>query len=173
MFRQVVGFASIFAGLSIAPAAFAQELWRGSVVDMSVAEVQHLLPTATAVSGDEIQGEVPLLRVEGFDLARTPFRADFYFAQDRLKSVILRPVHPQSATASMMIAEDIIPQRTLKYGSPFDCEINRRSISNLTSTACKWLSNGTRIGVFASHMGYALPNLAIVYDEAELDTDNL
>lgn len=173
MFRTIVGLASIVAAFSTASAASAQELWRGATVGMSVAEVQQLLPTAAAVSGDEIQGEVPLLRVQGFDLVRTPFRADFYFAQDSLKTVILRPVAAQSATASMMIAEDIIPQMTVKYGPPFDCEINRRSISSLTSTACKWLSNGTRIGVFASHMGYAIPNLAIVYDEAELDTDNL
>lgn len=167
-----IAAALLAAGLT-GTSATAQDLWRGVQVGMSPEQVQDLLPEAKFASGEDIQGEALRLRAGGFELANVAFEANFYFAGESLQSVILRPEAEQSATIVMSLAEDIIPQLGLKYGPPYDCEINRHSISGITGTHCNWLSGGAQIGLSASHMSYSLPHFSLVYQRAKLDTDNL
>lgn len=169
MFRMMLAAAAMAA--SLGSAAQAQELWRGSRAQMTVDEVRRQIPEALPVTGPRMDGADLRLRVTGFQLEDTDFKADFYFNSAGLQAVALRPVQPQSAVAVMTAAENLIPKLGAKYGQPYDCIIHENTRSQVR-TSCKWMSGTTRIMVFG---GFSIGNgvLELLYETTGSDSENL
>lgn len=147
--------------LALAPTqAPAQELWRGAMAGMTMAEVQVLHPQAVPGSGDTLNnGARSALRLEGFEINRTAAEADFFFLEEKLHQVVVRPLGLRDhATASnIALARTLSGLITQRYGEPYECGTTRLGFS------CSWNANTLNIALVYMDIFGRSPLLNINY----------
>jgi hypothetical protein len=143
----------LIAVLSLPAPGWAQELWGGTTIGMSVAQVKAKVPNTVApqkpssISG----GAVELLRAEGIEIVGEPFIAKFYFHNQRLSQVTLAYARKGASFDSVIaIYQQLVPALRAKYGKEISNEASRGAMN---SASTEWVSKRTNINLFALGIG--------------------
>lgn len=120
------------------PAAHAQNLWLTYALGMSVDDVRHAAPDATAVDDAKLvlpDGARTKLRIANIEIAGRPFSVDFMFTDDKLSHVQLKYIGDDSADAIRSTQTDLVTALRSKYGI---------EVSRATNNAT-WISGQTNV----------------------------
>ena len=149
--------AAVLVGALLSQPAFAQELWQGTRVGMSVAEVVAVVPGAEVEDGGIVDARRLGARLDGLEIGKDPWVGLFYFGNG-LEMVILKPAPAVSADAYRSMFNPIVDDLREAYGEPFSCE--QRPLGQ----SCEWRTSdrSIRVGLFTA---YGPDLLHIVYEK--------
>ena len=114
--------------LGLGNVAQAQALWQNTTVGMNLADVQKHYPAAVPpVSSPGLlgTGATEKLRLEGVEVARHRFHAQFFFKDDRLTQVTLELDDPPGFSGAEILFTSLVDQLRTKYGAEFSLHRNR------------------------------------------------
>ncbi len=143
--ERIWGWVAAVSALTAPLSALAQELWNGSRLGMTLADVQTAFPEAAqgerTIDGDDTVLRVPGLRAGGHDA--TAF-FDFTSGQLRTVELLLSP----GRAGGTIDTEEVKTQLSSKYGPPVECQADRER--------CEWRDRGVDITLIATPVAGAV-----------------
>jgi hypothetical protein len=167
-FESAARLALIATALACAAAAsHAQELWPGTQVGMSPADVSKRFPSAKAIAAAP-SGKPwgTCLREASLALAGVKFNTCFRFIDDKLVNVLARQEDEYVQNASTKINfEKIAAELRKKYGAPKSMTLESRH-AGLFGGAI-WESEGVFLEVSSSPSTQITSHLVVVFKKAQ------
>jgi hypothetical protein len=152
--------AAAVAAAGAAEPVQAPELWRGSHVGMTLAEVQALFPTGHGAAPTLVSGGAAVWAVDETVFGRDAL-ATYYFAGGRLLEVVVsvKGLHLRHTRDNVDDARDLRQALARYYGPPKVCvDADRRGLARLD---CRWVTPTIQVGLSYVDYGGLAPSLDV------------
>lgn len=140
------------------------ELWGGALYGMTPDQVKSTsteIADAAKPAGTLHNGSTQLFERRNIDIARTSFKAEYYFLDSKLNQVTLVLDEPKVYSEAEFSAKQIKEALISKYGHPLSCDIFSGGFTK--GYSCNWKRQDGNVILFLAAVDEASPTLNIVY----------